>query len=122
VIVSSVGKNLYFLQLFGESTAFRQFFLGMFYSSNNSATCEDNLEKAFKLRSSISLNNMVGRYKNRFVVVKFWMFFFEISMPNMVICQMLFNADGKIKKYVDASDILGCDNCLLATFWLDTPS
>ena len=43
-------------------------------------------------------------------------------MPNMVICQMLFNADGKIKKYVDASDILGCDNCLLATFWLDTPS
>ena len=76
MIVSSVGKNLYFLQLFGESTAFRQFFLGKFYSSNNSATCEDNLEKAFKLRSSISLNNMVGGYKNRFVVVKFWLFFF----------------------------------------------
>jgi len=38
---------------------------------------KDNLEKAFKLRSSISLNNM-----------------------------MLFNADGKIKKYDSALDIL----------------
>jgi len=46
-------------------------------AEGNAQAEKDNLEKAFKMRSSISLNNM-----------------------------MLFNADGKIKKYDSALDIL----------------